>query len=277
MSQTQPVSPKKKHYVEQMKDDLAAKDAEIARLQAALAEQADAHLSNTDPLKAVIDDVSAQAAEIAKRKEKPNQGVDAAPVDDLAWITKDMRAVYVVAKNMTLTLRPTNTNYNPIMSGILIHSDGDGSWSAMPFDIRSNHPDPDTRASEDKYNAACYGNWGHFCVSRQLAQSVFGDSRYPIPTEAVVSAKDFRGFDYQVQSAIGKHVPITDPDPLREVVRRLLQSSEVFVDVSRHLDRLPVGPPKPGDLNVTFPNPYRRRLGSLAPKLPAVKHEGMTR
>ena len=246
-------------------------------------EELEAKMANTDTLPAVIEDTAAAlaarartvtdtpsgaaAADIAKRKEKPNE-----QRDELDWITHDTPAVYIVAKNMTVTLRPSNTRVYPPIENISVNSIAMGPWAAMPFDTRSRARKSDERAAEEKLNEIMYGNWGHFVITREIAQDVYADPRNPIPTKAVICAEDFRGYDRITNRAIGVERDLgPNPVPLREVVRKLLQRMVAFVDIGHHIQ--PVVEKK---LSAARPNPYRGTLANLAQKLPAVSTEGAT-
>lgn len=219
--------------------------------------------------KAAIDDTAAAIAEIAKRKEQPNESRDWK--DDLEWIDESVHSVAIVSKNMTLTLRPYNTRVFPPIESVAVHASSSGPWIANPFDLRSNEANVDARARKEKHNAVMYANWGYFRITRELAKDVYGDPRQPVPEEAVVDSREFRGYDREVHRAVGTFRKLAVRDPLRECIRALLQRLDsTFIDASRHGDKIMRG------FDPRVPNPYRRKLGNLVQKLPAVKVEGAT-
>lgn len=186
-----------------------------------------------------------------------------APADDLAWITEDIGAVHVVARYQNLVLRPPRDNMNPPMAGVQVHEYTRGPWHAMPFDLRSRNRE------QEVLNNVHYGKWAHLAISRDVAESVYADERYPLPTKAVISAKEFGGWDRHANQARGTLRPLGKPVALREVTRRVLQRfvGEVFINATHHWRDMP-------DARVA--NPYGNRLAGLALKLPDVAQEGVT-
>lgn len=231
-------------------DERAAKDAEIARL----------------------------TAELAKKdgKDLPNESRDEVR-DDLDWITPDVHSVAFVSRHMTICLRPAKPGFGDTFVPISMNHTGYGPWDAMPFDIRSNDADLDRRVLRERINRATYATWAYHRLSRALAEEMYADARWPIPKEAVVSGKEFKGFDRQVQRAVGKHRVLVAPDPLREAARRVLQrlAGSTYVDVRFHKDAVLAYADwcKSGrkgferGLNPSRPNPYGTSLGSLVAKL----------
>jgi hypothetical protein len=245
------------------------------RLAAARAEKEAALLAENERLRAALAARETAPARIDPDAVVPIKGtfIDEAK-DDLDWIDDDVHAVHLVSKNMSITLRPADMNQVPIVSTVMIHSHGSGPWLANPFDLRSNHPDVNVRATTEKLNEIRNANWGYFVISRQLAEGVFSDPRFPVPSKAVVSAAEFRGYDREVHRAVGKYRDLgPSPDKLREAVRMVLQRMRgtCFIDASRH------GPEIASRrFDARRPNPYGMALGNIVARLPEVKTEGAT-
>jgi hypothetical protein len=176
---------------------------------------------------------------------------DAQVVDCMAWINENVDQVWLVAQSMTLSLRPSKPFMTPPLEQIMISKAHEAEWPNMPFDIRGKTD------AETQWNRMRYAHWGHFVVSRDLAEQVYGHQHFPLPDKAVIVPEEFTGWGTYSHAAGGKKRLLVNPDPLRETVRRVLQRfpGRCFINSMRHpLNQWPT----PG-----IANPYGNRLGNL--------------
>ena len=182
------------------------------------------------------------------------------PPDDLWWIDEDLFEVHFVARKRGLSLRPRRPRLNPPIDGIRLKPYGEGEWPAMPFSLKSEDHERQKRLRM-KYN-----KWSYFCISRDIAEDMWSDDRWPIPRKAIISHEEFRGWSTASKRAVGTHRPLDNPDVLREAVRRFLQrgAGQVFINWSRHEEILRQHPQL---FNIV--NPYGNALDEVA--LPVVR------
>ena len=101
----------------------------------------------------------------------------------------------------------------------------------------------------------------------------------PMSPSAVVSGREFKGYDRETRRGVGTHRDLGTPDVLRECVRNVLQrlGGTVFIDVRRHGEHLNLGAFEYGKLNAGMPNPYATRVTNISQRLPeSVQREGVT-
>lgn len=222
-------------------------------------------IETVEELAALLAKLGEPKADVAEASEPPPpEPVVAGKVaDDLAWITADTGAVHVVARFTNLVLRPQKPGFNPPIDSISVFENHRGPWEACPFDLSSKNRE------QEILNWVHYGRWSHIAIPRDVAEVCYSDARWPLPTKAVISGKEFTGWDQFAQSARGTYRDLTDRVPLRESVRRCLQRfpGQVFIDARYHRE---LKDPR-------IVNPYGNRLVGLALKLPAVQLEGVTR
>lgn len=136
--------------------------------------------------------------------------------DPLRAITADTRFVDFIGNSSTYYLRPSMGAYNPPIAEISVTAHKAGRWAACPFEIgsRDRITDENMKVMLDK--------WWHIRISREQANAVYGDDRWPCPMEAVVAVNSFSGVDF-AKNPTGEYVRLPDRVPLREVTRILLQ------------------------------------------------------
>lgn len=176
--------------------------------------------------------------------------------DDLYWITADHYEIHFVLRKRTMSLRPARMKLSPPIEGISINPYGGGEWNNMPFSLR--HDDHE----KQRFLRIKYSNWNYFCLTRELAEDMYSDARWPVPSKAVISHEEFRGWSRASNRATGVHRDLSNPDVLREAARRLLQrfAGQLFVN-SRHHRDLP---------DVRVVNPYGNHLDEIAIPVPKV-------
>lgn len=177
--------------------------------------------------------------------------------DDLWWITPDTYEVHLVCRKRGITLRPAREKLQPPLEGIMLKSYGEGAWETMPFSLR------DENHEKQRFLRIKYSRWLYYCVTRELAEDMFSDPRWPVPNKAVLSHEEFKGWSRASKRATGKHREIENPDVLREAVRRILQrgAGAVFVNARYHQEM------SGGDYRIA--NPYGNFLDEVS--LPVVK------
>ncbi len=177
-------------------------------------------------------------------------------VDPLAWITKDVKAVYMVSDMTTFVLRPENPRSNPPEPAVLQKSAVVSPWYSNPYDYRMEDRTKEANAT------IMTAKWWHHTVLRTTAHRWDQDERFERPETAVISPDDFKGWNGEIREALGKDTPITDFVPLRELVRYLLQRSRrTYFNWGRHR----------GSFHPSIPNPYSRTLPGVGRKiLPSV-------
>lgn len=199
-------------------------------------------------------DLAALEAEAPMEPIEEPVTMDATVEDCLGWIDKGIDVVWLVIKSMTLSLRPSRPFMDPPMEQIMISSAKRDGWPNMPFDVRGRND------RETLFNRVNYAEWGHFAISRDLAEQVYGHRAFPIPTEAIIVPQEARGWSTYSHAAMGKKRSLGEnPDPLRECVRRALQRfpGRLFIN-SRHHPEMP---------QPWIVNPYGNSLGTLRPRV----------
>jgi hypothetical protein len=139
---------------------------------------------------------------------------------------------------------------------------GEGAWDLMPFVVQNRDRE---KEQLDRVKTA---HWGYFRLTRDLADTVFGDPRYPCPKKAVVDPREFRGWDRVSMRARGTYRDV-EPDNLRELTRQVLQRlrGKCFINNRYHAGR-----PDPHIVN-----PYGNELYGLKLRMPGVvSQEGFT-
>ena len=174
------------------------------------------------------------------------------PAEDcLGFITADTPYVGIVSSTSTFVLRPQNDKMQPPMTRVSISSQGSRVWAANPFIIRDEN-----RVYEQNIRVM-KAKWHHYRVTRELAESIWSDERHRRPTTAVMDPTTFVSWDQRAKQAIGKHEPITEFVPLRELVRYLLtKGRETYLDYTVRPEGLTFDP--------RVPNPYRNKIVGVA-------------
>lgn len=213
-----------------------------------------------------VDELNTKLAALTLDAAVETYGPDPAPtspdqpvVDPLVGITRETPYVELVSSTSMFVLRQLNKHYNPHITRIAVHRYRVGPWDACPFRIGcwDERLPPEVRFVRDRNIKIFKAQWHHFRVTRQLAENVYADPRWPRPETHVVDPKTFRGWDRRSNQAVGEHVPIEDFVALREVVRYMLQKArETFLDYATR--------PKGFEFDPRFPNPYRNKITDVA-------------
>lgn len=186
--------------------------------------------------------------------------------DDLAWITPDVYAVHFVSNSDVIVVRAAKPKWHPPMEKIQITSHGRGPWHAMPFKIECR----EDRDHEKNQKALYTSKWKYHVLTREMAVECYMDERWPMPQKAVIDSEKFRRWNGLVNRAEGEYVELIDPDPLREMMRVLLQRRHgmLFVNAGHHVN---------DGMDPRIPNPYGRTLaGYKAPEVTRIQRDGVS-
>lgn len=211
----------KKHYVTELREQVAAKDSEIAALRAQI-EERDGTVAATPARPALAYDPSTD----------PYAGI------------RSLKAVYCVTTSVRL---PAHTEVMPHLprekASLLLHDlkpYAQRTWSNCPFSFT-------VASKEDTANLEVqYAKFWHFRVDRSVAERVFRSEYNPMPEEAIILPSEFTGFDYQEQPE-GVRRPCSK-DALTELIRYYSQAlaGTFWLDYAYH----------PEIVTFTSPNPY---------------------
>ena len=179
--------------------------------------------------------------------------------DCLHYITPDVPYVGIVSTYSTITLRPGRERMNPPMHRVVMNATGREAWGFCPFHIGDN-----TSEENDQRMKLMKARWHVHTLSREMAEMVWDDPRFPKPVRTVIDPKTFKGYDTNARAARGDLVEITDFDALREVTRIcLMRLSETFLDYGRR--------PAGFDFDPRIVNPYKNKIPGLRMKTQAPK------
>lgn len=210
-----------------------------------------------EKMEAVLGSVPAETATVSVPRGAETPATTAAPPDDLLWIGRDHFEVHLVLRKHNLILRAARPALQPPIERISLKPYATAtSWNNMPFTLRHENNE------RQKFLRIKYAKWNYFCISRDVAEDMFSDPRSPIPTRAVISHEEYRGWSHASKRAVGIHRDLVDPDPLREAVRRVLQrfSGQLFINSAYHKD-MP-------DYRIV--NPYGNHIDEFAIPVPRV-------
>ncbi len=248
MTDQNPATPPKKHHAAIRKEKADAFDSLLKEHGVTTLEELQAKLVNeTTP--------PAQPDPMAGWKPADIE----IPADDLAWITPDHFEIHFVLRKHNVTYRPAKPHLQPQLIALMLRPTHTAEWPACPFNLR----DPENH-ERDLFLQIKYKKWNHFMFTRDNAEDMYRDDRFPLPKKAVISHTEFRGWSNQAGRALGVHRDLVNPDPLREAMRRCLQRfpGQLFINFQHH-------PEMPGNAQVA--NPYGNSLENH--RLPVVHNE----